>query len=316
MGYAVRSVRAGSRSWTSPPSPAVLRDMPSRYGLPILFPFPGDMRGGTYQWAGQEHVVPPTYPTGSDPEGATIVIHGFAHIRPWRFVEQDADRIVLEFRDARRARPCPRRQLPVHGQPDATRSARSRRPHQRARRPRTRARSPRRSPSGCTRTSARTCSGRTDPRSRSSCRGARRAHAAAPGPGMSGEREPAPPGPVSIVPSGERMIASRTDFPPARPWPASIDLAPIDGRRRLDHRALDGRWLPRSAALRAAGPGVDLAGAADPHAGRRLAAGGSPRTGWSAWRPGQTRTARARIRLVPPPFEREVAAEQGASDGR
>ena len=26
------------------------------------------------------------------------MIHGFAHIRPWRFVEQDEDRIVLEFR--------------------------------------------------------------------------------------------------------------------------------------------------------------------------------------------------------------------------
>src|SRR5206468_2137059 len=41
--------------------------------------------------------VPPTYPNGSDPDGANIVIHGFAHIRPWRFVEQTSDRIVCEF---------------------------------------------------------------------------------------------------------------------------------------------------------------------------------------------------------------------------
>src|SRR5688500_11151458 len=56
------------------------------------------MRTGRYTWDGRVYVVPPTYPEGTDPDGADIVIHGFAHIRPWRFVEQDADRIVLEFR--------------------------------------------------------------------------------------------------------------------------------------------------------------------------------------------------------------------------
>jgi Aldose 1-epimerase len=78
-------------------TPDELRDTPSRYGLPVLFPFPGNMRNGRYQWAGREHLVPPTYPSGSDPDGSTV-IHGFAHIRPWRFVEQDDDRMVLAFR--------------------------------------------------------------------------------------------------------------------------------------------------------------------------------------------------------------------------
>src|SRR5690242_12455971 len=37
--------------------PIELRQTPSRYGLPVLFPFPGGMRGGKYHWAGREHVV-------------------------------------------------------------------------------------------------------------------------------------------------------------------------------------------------------------------------------------------------------------------
>src|SRR3954454_23262429 len=75
-----------------------IRKTHPRYGLPILFPFPGSMRGGAYQWGGQEHVVPPTYPDGSAPDGATVVIHGFAHIRPWRLAELASDRLVAEFR--------------------------------------------------------------------------------------------------------------------------------------------------------------------------------------------------------------------------
>ena len=98
IAYAVRVGDDWVHVLDVPPSPSVLRDIPSRYGLPILYPFPGGMRGGTYQWSGQTRRVPPTYPTGSDPDGATVVIHGFAHIRAWRFVEQTAGSIVLDFR--------------------------------------------------------------------------------------------------------------------------------------------------------------------------------------------------------------------------
>jgi aldose 1-epimerase len=209
--------------------PATLRDTPSRYGLPILFPFPGAMRTGRYRWAGREYVVPPTYPTGSDPDGADIVIHGFAHIRPWRFVEQDADRIVLEFRtpdalDPARAAGYPftvslRHEIRIG--PDGLTSALvAENQGQEAAplalgihpyfgadvlgpdRSRVKVELPGRS------TRAR----RVD------------------GPGMSGEREPAPPGPVSIVPLGERMHASRTEFPSPPAVARIVDLAPIGGR--------------------------------------------------------------------------------------
>ena len=54
----------------------------------------------------QEHVVPPTYP-GCD----AVVIHGFAHVRPWRFVEQTPRRRRLRVPHAGRPRRRAGRQL-------------------------------------------------------------------------------------------------------------------------------------------------------------------------------------------------------------
>jgi aldose 1-epimerase len=213
--------------------PATLRETPSRYGLPVLFPFPGNMRNGRYQWGGQEHVVPPTYPTGSDPDGANIVIHGFAHIRPWRFVEQDADRVVCEFRtpdalDPARAASYPftvRLTHEIQLGPDGLTSV----------------------------LTAENQGDETAPlafglhpyfgadvlgpdRSQVQVelpgRSERVREAVEPGrpPAMTGRREPVPAGPVSVVPLGETMIASRTDFPPATAVARVVNLAPIDGR--------------------------------------------------------------------------------------
>ena len=93
---------------------------------------------------------------------------------------------------------------------------------------------------------------------------------------MTGEREPAPPGPVSIVPLGERMHASRTDFPPAPAVARIVDLAPIEGRDgwtvtlTMDEGYRD---------LLLFAPPIQASishRAADAHAGRRLAAGGAP----------------------------------------
>src|SRR5581483_4191849 len=193
-------------------APDALRRTPSRYGLPILFPFPGGMRGGTYQWGGREYTVPPTYPDGSDPDGATVRIHGFAHIRPWKLAELGSDRFVAEFRtpdslDADRAASYPfdvRLTHEVSLGPDGLTSmlaaenvgaeaaplAVGLHPYFGADvlgpdRTRVQVELPGRS--------ARVRSGSP--------------------PAMRGEREPAPPGPVSIVPVGERMGVTRTDFP-------------------------------------------------------------------------------------------------------
>ena len=230
VGYAVRIGARWVQILDVPPSPAVFRATPSRYGLPILFPFPGGMRNGRYQWAGQEYVVPPTYPEGTDPDGANIVIHGFAHIRPWRFVEQDADRIVLEFRtpdalDDARAASYPfmvslRHEIAL-GEDGLTSTLIAENQGSKAAplafglhpyfgadvlgpdRSRVKVELPGRS------VRARTTGGQ---------------------PGLSGEREPAPSGSVSIVPLGERMHASRTDFPEAPAVARVLDLAPIGGQ--------------------------------------------------------------------------------------
>jgi aldose 1-epimerase len=230
VGYAVRVGARWVQILDVPPSPGEFRAVPSRYGLPILFPFPGNMRNGRYQWAGREHVVPPTYPDGSDPQGSTIVIHGFAHIRPWRFVEQDADRIVLEFRT-----------------PDALDPARA------AGYPFTVSLKHEISLESNGLTSVLTAEnqgsesaplafglhpyfgadvlGPDRTRVKVELPGASaRVRGTPESPGMSGAREPAPAGPVSIVPQGETMIASRTDFPPAPAVARIVDLAPIDGR--------------------------------------------------------------------------------------
>src|SRR5262245_11147683 len=52
VGYAVRVGARWVQILDVPPSPSEFRAVPSRYGLPILFPFPGNMRNGRYQWAG------------------------------------------------------------------------------------------------------------------------------------------------------------------------------------------------------------------------------------------------------------------------
>lgn len=63
---------------------------PSHSGIPILFPFPGRLRGSHLAYEGQ------TYPLGSD-DGRGNAIHGFVLNRPWRIVESLPHRAVGEF---------------------------------------------------------------------------------------------------------------------------------------------------------------------------------------------------------------------------
>ncbi|MDP8923526.1 MAG: hypothetical protein M3O34_11695, partial [Chloroflexota bacterium] len=65
--------------------------MPSRFGVPILFPFPGHMRRGRYTWQGQSHLVPMANPD------APSFTHGFAHQRPWRVKKTGADTARGDF---------------------------------------------------------------------------------------------------------------------------------------------------------------------------------------------------------------------------
>ncbi len=59
-------------------------------GIPILFPYPGRLRGMTLNWGGREYRL-----EGDDGRGNAI--HGFVHTRPWRVVEQTDSRVVGQF---------------------------------------------------------------------------------------------------------------------------------------------------------------------------------------------------------------------------
>jgi aldose 1-epimerase len=278
--------------------PAALRGTPSRYGLPILFPFPGGMRGGKYQWGGREHVVPPTFPDGSDPDGATIVIHGFAHIRPWRLVELGADRLVAEFRipeslDAARAASYPftvRLTHEVSLGPDGLTSVLV---------------------AENLGTEAAPLALGLHPYFGADVLGADRSlvQVELPGrsmrvrsgtpPTMNGEREPAPPGPVSIVPLGQRMGVSRTDFPPAPAVARVVNLAPIGGQSGWTIAlSMDAGYRDLLLFAPPMQPSISI----EPQShmpGNASLPEGHP-AGLVGLDPGATRRAVATIRLVPP----------------
>ena len=93
VAFAVRTAD-GWRHVLHQDGPAAVRERPSRFGLPILFPFPGHMVGGRYRWRGVEYVMPMLNPS------APSFTHGFAHMRPWRVTRQDESSLtaVLDTR--------------------------------------------------------------------------------------------------------------------------------------------------------------------------------------------------------------------------
>jgi len=64
---------------------------PSAGGIPILCPYPGRLASTTMAFRGRSFTLPP-----GDQFGRPI--HGLAHDRPWRIVEQHGNRLVAEFR--------------------------------------------------------------------------------------------------------------------------------------------------------------------------------------------------------------------------
>jgi len=79
IGYAVRRPEGWVQILDSG-TPDALAGRPTRFGCPILFPFPGHALGARYRWAGIEHALPPTGP------GPTDYGHGFAPRLPWQLV--------------------------------------------------------------------------------------------------------------------------------------------------------------------------------------------------------------------------------------
>ncbi|MDA1054774.1 MAG: aldose 1-epimerase [Planctomycetota bacterium] len=65
-------------------------ERPSGSGIPLLFPFPGRLRGTTFQWEGRGYQV-------EAGDGRGNAIHGFVLNRPWRVIEQSESRVVGRF---------------------------------------------------------------------------------------------------------------------------------------------------------------------------------------------------------------------------
>lgn len=84
---------AGEAGWEvldSPPDLARLQERPTRWGVPVLFPFPNRIRGGRIPWRGR---VLTWSPLDSEGNGK----HGFAKDVPWDVVDVQADRIRLRL---------------------------------------------------------------------------------------------------------------------------------------------------------------------------------------------------------------------------
>jgi aldose 1-epimerase len=60
-------------------------------GIAILCPFAGRLPREPFEFRGRRYRLPLT-------DGYTSPIHGLVHDRPWRVIDQAADRVVLEFR--------------------------------------------------------------------------------------------------------------------------------------------------------------------------------------------------------------------------
>lgn len=66
------------------------KERPSGSGIPLLFPFPGRIAHAKLQWEGKEYALPLRDAKGN-------AIHGFVHERPWRVLEQTANRVTGQF---------------------------------------------------------------------------------------------------------------------------------------------------------------------------------------------------------------------------
>lgn len=71
--------------------PDALAARPSRFGCPILFPFPGHMMAFQYQWGGETFAIPRRGST------APSFTHGFAHTHAWQVTEVAPDRVTATF---------------------------------------------------------------------------------------------------------------------------------------------------------------------------------------------------------------------------
>ena len=78
-----------------PPTLNDLREQPTWWGTPLLWPFPGRVPGGAYAFRGVTHRFgPPDRPDHEDPHGEgahRFDMHGFVRHLPWQVTAREAD---------------------------------------------------------------------------------------------------------------------------------------------------------------------------------------------------------------------------------
>lgn len=65
-------------------------ERPSGSGIPILFPFPGRLRGESFRYDGRDYVL-------EAGDGRGNAIHGFVYNRPWRVLEHEGNTLRAQF---------------------------------------------------------------------------------------------------------------------------------------------------------------------------------------------------------------------------
>lgn len=90
VGYAVRRPEGWVQLFDAG-NPQDLAERPTRFGCPILFPFPGHVLGARYRWGGVARALPPTGP------GPIAYVHGFAARLPWSLVRSGDDAVAGEL---------------------------------------------------------------------------------------------------------------------------------------------------------------------------------------------------------------------------
>ena len=103
LGFACVSFRVGTLTgaWSvlaEPPDDAALRQQATRYGIPILFPWPNRIRDGLFSFGGQQYQL-------ARPPGQAHASHGYARLWPW----------TLEAAEAHDDRAFCRASVTIHG---------------------------------------------------------------------------------------------------------------------------------------------------------------------------------------------------------
>ena len=84
IGFRVTTRQGAWQVLAEPPDDTALRQQATRYGIPILFPWPNRVKDGHFSFGGQEYQLPRS-------PGQQHASHGYARLWPWTVQQIGAD---------------------------------------------------------------------------------------------------------------------------------------------------------------------------------------------------------------------------------